>query len=165
VDDDGNEVPSDQPGEIQIKGANVFKEYWQKEEATKKSFTSDGWFRTGDIAVVEDGYYKILGRDSIDIIKSGGYKISALEIEEVLRTYEGIKDCSVVGVADEEWGELVVAALVVDHPELDTNKLNTWMRSNMPAYKTPRRYKIVAELPRNAMGKVTKKDLKKLFLA
>ncbi|MDX5339102.1 MAG: acyl-CoA synthetase, partial [Cyclobacteriaceae bacterium] len=109
VDEQNKSVDLVQPGEIQIKGPSVFKEYWGKPEATAKSFTEDGWFKTGDIAVIEDGYYRILGRDSVDIIKSGGYKISALEIEEILRKHPTVKDCGVVGIPDEEWGELVVA--------------------------------------------------------
>lgn len=149
-------------GEIQVKGPSVFKEYWGKPEATANTFTEDGWFKTGDIAVIEAGYFRILGRDSIDIIKSGGYKISALEIEEVLRQYPGVKDVGVVGIPDEEWGEIVVSALVLENP-IDTKVLNSWLRERMPAYKTPRSYKIIEELPRNAMGKVTKNDLKKLF--
>lgn len=162
VDEQNQEVESGLPGEIQIKGPSVFKEYWGKPEATAKTFTTDGWFKTGDIAVVEDGYYRILGRDSVDIIKSGGYKISALEIEEVLRKHPLIKDCGVVGVPDEEWGELVVAA-IIPLGEMDTKALNQWIREQMPAYKTPRKYLILEELPRNAMGKVVKNDLKKLF--
>ena len=85
--EDNKQVKSGSPGEIQVKGPSLFKEYWEKPKATRETFTQDGWFRTGDIALVNDGYYKILGRDSIDIIKSGGYKISALEIEEVLRQH------------------------------------------------------------------------------
>jgi len=173
VDDQNNEVTTDEtgeaspgeasPGEIQVKGASVFAEYWCKKEATEATFTEDGWFKTGDVAVLDNGYYKILGRSSIDIIKSGGYKISALEIEEVLRTHPLIDDCSVVGIDNEEWGELVVAALVINAQKLNTDELTSWIREKMPTYKIPRRYKIVAELPRNAMGKVTKNDLKKLF--
>ena len=162
VDEEDKLVELGQPGEIQIKGPSVFKEYWGKAEATAKSFTEDGWFKTGDIAVVEDGYYRILGRDSVDIIKSGGYKISALEIEEILRKHPSIKDCGVVGIPDEEWGELVSAALVTLE-EVDLKALNQWMREQMPAYKTPRKYLILEDLPRNAMGKVVKNDLKKLF--
>jgi len=166
ADENNQEVALGMPGEIQIKGANVFLEYWHKPEATAKAFTQDGWFLTGDIAVVEDGYYRILGRDSIDIIKSGGYKISALEIEEVLRTHAQISDCSVIGVPNEEWGELVAAVLILKEGEsIDLKDLNGWMREKMPAYKTPRLYQITQELPRNAMGKVTKNDLKKLFLS
>ena len=163
MDENNQIVKAGQPGEIQVKGKNVFLEYWNKPEATAKTFTEDGWFKTGDIAVVEKGYHRILGRDSIDIIKSGGYKISALEIEEVLRTHPAINDCSVVGIPDEEWGELVTAALIVDDSHLDLKALNEWIRQKMPAYKTPRKYKIVTEFPRNAMGKVVKNDLKKIM--
>lgn len=162
VDENNQVVKRGQAGEIQIKGKNVFLEYWGKSEATQKSFTTDGWFKTGDVAVVERGYYRILGRDSIDIIKSGGYKISALEIEEVLRTHPSVSDCSVIGIPNEEWGELVVAVLIVKE-EMDTTLLSSWLRQKMPAYKTPRQYKIVEELPRNAMGKVIKNELKNLF--
>ena len=98
----------------------------------------------------------------MDIIKSGGYKISALEIEEVLRKHSEINDCSVVGLPDEEWGELVAAAIITSK-KLDIKELNAWIRERMPAYKTPREYLFLTELPRNAMGKVVKNDLKKLF--
>ncbi len=159
----GVSVRLSEEGEIQVKGANVFKEYWQKPESTAESFTEDGWFKTGDIAAHDElGGYRILGRNSVDIIKSGGYKISALEIEEVLRQYPGIKDCSVVGLPNDEWGELVAAAIVTQGV-VDEKALNLWMREQMPAYKTPRKYLAVNELPRNAMGKVTKKDVVKLI--
>jgi malonyl-CoA/methylmalonyl-CoA synthetase len=163
VDEQNEEVSLNEAGEIQIKGANVFQEYWKKPQATIDTFTADGWFKTGDVAVLNEGYYKILGRSSIDIIKSGGYKISALEIEEILRTHPEISDCSVVGIENEEWGELVVAVLVVKNKDIDLKELNTWMRTKMPSYRVPRQYKIIEELPRNAMGKVTKNDLKPLF--
>ncbi len=159
--EDDTEVVGE-PGEIQIKGKNVFLAYWQRPEETAKSFTSDGWFKTGDIAVLNDGYYKILGRNSTDIIKSGGYKISALEIEEVLRTHPLITDCAVLAIDDEEWGELVVAALEAD-AAIDTAEVNTWLRALMASYKTPKKYVVLKDLPRNAMGKVTKKELKSLF--
>lgn len=165
ADENYNDAKEGEPGEIIVRGKNVFKEYWKKPEATQKEFTKDGWFKTGDIAVVEDGYYRIMGRNSVDIIKSGGYKISALEIEEVLRTYGDISDCAVVGIPDDEWGELIVAAIVVPGTTIDIGVLTLWMREKMPAYKTPRKYKIVEELPRNAMGKVTKNDVKNIFIA
>jgi malonyl-CoA/methylmalonyl-CoA synthetase len=162
VDENMQPVINGEAGEIQIKGDNVFKEYWNKPEATAKEFSPDGWFKTGDVAVVEEGYYRILGRSSVDIIKSGGYKLSALEIEEVLRTHDLVDDCAVVGIADEEWGELVVAA-VVEKDGLEQHQLNQWMRAQMPTYKTPRKYLMVKELPRNAMGKVVKNEVKTLF--
>jgi len=151
-------------GEIQVKGPNVFKEYWRKPEATAQTFTEDGWFKTGDIAVYENGYYRILGRNSVDIIKSGGYKISALEIEEVLRKHEQIKDCGVIGIPDDEWGEIIGASLILHTDAIDIDKLNHWLKDKLPGYKTPRKYIFQEELPRNVMGKVTKKELTKLFL-
>lgn len=163
ANEDYKPVKEGEPGEILIKGKNVFRQYWKRPDATAASFTGDGFFKTGDIAVVEDGYYRIMGRNSVDIIKSGGYKISALEIEEVLRTNPLIKDCAVVGIPDDEWGELIVAAIVVSDNNINLIELNYWMRERMASYKTPRKYMIVEELPRNAMGKVVKNDVKKLF--
>ena len=98
----------------------------------------------------------------MDIIKSGGYKISALEIEEVLRSHPAVSDCAVVGLPDEEWGEIVAAAIVGDS-SLDTEELTPWLKARMPGYRVPRKYVSLSELPRNAMGKVTKNDVKKLF--
>ena len=164
VDELYQEVNKGEPGEIIVKGDNVFVAYWQKQEATLEAFTPDGWFKTGDIAVVEEDYYRIMGRSSVDIIKSGGYKISALEIEEVLRQYESIDDCAVVGIEDEEWGELIVAGLVLSPgAALNEKTLTDWLITQMASYKKPRKYLILKELPRNAMGKVVKNELKKLF--
>ena len=155
-------VHGDSPGEIQVKGPTVFLEYWGNPAATSEAFTEDGWFRTGDLAVVENGSYRILGRNSVDIIKSGGYKLSALEIEEVLRTHPAVRDCAVVGIPDDTWGERVVAGLVVGGP-VEPDELSRWLRDQLPDYKTPRHYLFLDELPRNEMGKVTKKELKKMF--
>ncbi len=160
---EANEEVYDEPGEIQVKGENVFLEYWNKPDATQRSFTHDGWFKTGDIAVVENGYYRIMGRNSVDIIKSGGYKISALEIEEILRTHPAVKDCAVVGVDNEEWGEIVAAAIVSSVDPFDLDLLRTWLKEQLPPYRLPRKFHIVNELPRNAMGKVTKNEVKKWF--
>lgn len=162
VDSNNLITEENQPGEIQIKGPSVFKEYWQKEAATKQAFTKDGWFITGDIAEMNNGLYKILGRDSVDIIKSGGYKISALEIEEVLRKFPGVYDCAVVGLPNEEWGE-VVSACIVTKANLDTSEISEWLKNDLPAYKIPRNYIFQNDLPRNVLGKVTKNDVKKLF--
>ncbi|NJB86872.1 malonyl-CoA/methylmalonyl-CoA synthetase [Lewinella marina] len=163
VDEDDAPVAEGQPGEIQVKGDNVFREYWNRPEATAAAFTPDGWFRTGDIAVWEDGAYRILGRNSVDIIKSGGYKISALEIEEVLRKHPAVRECAVVGLPDEEWGEVIGASLIVAGPEPDLQSLTEWLRERLPGYKLPRRYIFQDDLPRNVMGKVTKQELKQYF--
>ncbi len=162
VDESNEDVVLGTPGEIQVKGPGVFGTYWGKPEATQKAFTEDGWFKTGDIAVIEEDYFRILGRDSIDIIKSGGYKISALEIEEVLRSHERIKDCAVVGIPNEEWGELVAAVLVTE-TALELSELKDWLKERLPNYKSPKVYQLLPELPRNAMGKVVKNELKPLF--
>ncbi|MGB5437559.1 MAG: AMP-binding protein, partial [Maribacter sp.] len=163
VDVGDNPVGENEPGEFQFKGPSVFMEYWQNPEETQKAFTDDGWFITGDIGMLNNGLYKILGRDSVDIIKSGGYKISALEIEDVLRKFEGISDCAVVGLPDEEWGEVVAACLVSDLETLDPTKVSEWLKEYLPAYKIPRKYILRKELPRNVLGKVTKNELKNMF--
>lgn len=155
-------VPDGTPGEIQIKGPNVFKEYWGKPEATSDSFV-DGWFKSGDIAVWENGSYRIMGRNSVDIIKSGGYKISALEIEEVLRKHPEIKDCGVVGIPDDEWGEIIAAGIVLQDGQEELPDLKSWLSDKLPNYKIPRKYLLQKDLPRNIMGKVTKKELQKMF--
>ncbi len=160
---DNEEIKEDlEPGEIQIKGPNVFQSYWNKPTATQETFTEDGWFKTGDVAHLDGGYYKILGRSSVDIIKSGGYKLSALEIEEVLRIHPNVEDCGVVGLPDDEWGEVVAAVLVLKNT-LIKDDINAWLRERLPGYKVPRLYHFVDELPRNAMGKVTKNELKLMF--
>ncbi len=164
VDENNNAVQNGEVGEIQVKGPNVFQEYWQKPEATKDTFSNDGWFKTGDIAIFNKDSYKILGRNSVDIIKSGGYKISALEIEEVLRTYPGILECGVIGIPDEEWGEIIGACLITNGIILDIQQLNSWLREKLPNYKIPRKYIFQDDLPRNVMGKVTKKELLISFL-
>jgi len=163
VDEKDQLVADGEQGEIQVKGPNIFLEYWEKPDATKEAFTEDGWFRTGDMAIYNEGSYRILGRNSVDIIKSGGYKISALEIEEVLRKHPLIKDCGVVGVADEEWGEIVAASLIVETEKPDLEELRSWLKERMPAYRIPRKYIFQDDLPRNTLGKVTKNELKKLF--
>ncbi|XWK90144.1 MAG: acyl-CoA synthetase [Phormidium sp.] len=163
VDENGKLVTPGTPGEIQVRGATVFLEYWQKPEATVKAFR-DSWFCTGDFAVVENDNYRILGRMSVDIIKTGGYKVSALEIEEVLRTHSDILDCAVVGVEDAEWGERVCAALILKSgSDLSLENLRSWAKERLATYKVPSKILVVEELPRNAMGKVTKPSVAKLF--
>ncbi len=165
VDEEGAVVNAEgQQGEIQVRGPNIFLEYWQRPEATAESFR-DGWFCTGDMSVRHDGYYRILGRSSVDIIKTGGYKVSALEIEEVLRTHPAIRECAVVGVEDVEWGERVCAAVVCREETVLTLKpLRTWAKERLAPYKVPSQLRVVQALPRNVMGKVTKPDVKELFV-
>jgi len=161
--EDGTPAPAGTPGEIEVRGPGVFREYWRRPEATREAFR-DGWFRTGDVAVLEDGGYRILGRRSVDIIKTGGYKVSALEIEEVLREHPDIRECAVVGVPDPEWGERVCAALVmVEGAELSLVALRAWTKERLAACKAPSRVLILDALPCNAMGKVRKPRIAELF--
>ena len=152
-----------EPGEIQVRGPCVFNEYWNRPEITKESF-DDGWFRTGDMAVLETGYYRIMGRLSVDIIKSGGYKLSALEIEAALLQHPNIRECAVIGHLDDTWGEVVAAAVVLEAgSNLDLDQLREWCRDRLSHYKLPKKLLVVDALPRNAMGKVTKPAVKELF--
>ena len=163
VSEGGEEPPRGTAGEIEVRGPNVFKEYWENPAATREAFR-DGWFRTGDIAIVENGVYRILGRSSNDIIKSGGHKISALEIEEVLRTHPAVAECAVVGVPDSEWGERVAAAIILRADQrLDLETLRAWCKQRMSAYKVPSRILTLGALPRNAMGKVIKTTIADIF--
>ncbi|MGD8494674.1 MAG: acyl-CoA synthetase [Gemmatimonadales bacterium] len=163
LDEDGAEVDPGLSGEIHVRGPAVFREYWERPAETASAFR-DGWFRTGDVAIVEDGAFRILGRRSVDIIKTGGYKVSALEIENVLGGHPSIDECAVVGVADPDWGEAVCAALVARR-DLDRDEVRDWARERLAPYKLPTRVLRVGELPKNAMGKVTKPAVRALFEA
>lgn len=163
VNEAGAVVEPGTPGEIEVRGPSVFKEYWGRPDATRDAFRN-GWFRTGDTAVVENGVYRILGRTNVDIIKTGGHKVSALEIEEVLREHPSIAECAVVGVLDPEWGERVAAAIVLRQEcPMDLDMLRTWSKERLAIHKVPSRLLTLGELPRNAMGKVTKPTIAKLF--
>jgi malonyl-CoA/methylmalonyl-CoA synthetase len=165
VGENGETVAPGTPGEIEVRGPSVFAEYWGKPDATRDAFR-DRWFRTGDTAVVENGIYRILGRTSIDILKTGGHKVSALEIEEALREHPAIAECAVVGVPDPEWGERVAAAVVLnDGSALDLPSLRAWSRELLAAHKLPSRLLVLDVLPRNAMGKVMKPAVAALFQA
>ncbi len=150
-------------GELLLKGNGVFSEYWRQPDCTRDAF-ADGWFRTGDAAVIEDGAFRLLGRSSVDILKSGGHKISALEIEEVLRTHPAIAECVVVGIDDLEWGQRVCCAVELRSGlTLELDELKEWARSRLAPYKIPRALACVAQLPRNAMGKVVKPEVATFF--
>lgn len=143
-------------GELWVRGPGVCDGYWQRPDTTLAD--GDGWFRTGD-AVERDGdWLRILGRRSVDIIKSGGNKISALEIEEQLRAHEAVADVAVVGVADPVLGERIEAAIIARH-HVTTDALETWARSRLAPYKVPRRFVLCDAFPRNAVGKVLKRAL------
>jgi malonyl-CoA/methylmalonyl-CoA synthetase len=155
VDDDA--ALGDGPGELQVRGPSVFAGYWGKPDATSAAFTVDGWFRSGDRAARTADGVRLLGRTSIDVLKSGGYKLSALEIEEALREHPAVVDVAVVGLPDEALGDRVVAAIVARDPAAATPEaLAAHCRARLATYKVPRAFVLVDELPRNPMGKVLK---------
>jgi malonyl-CoA/methylmalonyl-CoA synthetase len=163
VGEDGERVAPGVVGEIEVRGPSVFPEYWGRPDATRDAFR-DGWFRTGDAAVVESGCYRILGRTNIDILKTGGHKVSALEVEEALRQHPAVAECAVVGVPDAEWGERVAAAVVLNHGDaLELSSFRVWAKELLSAHKVPSRLLVLDALPRNAMGKVMKPALAALF--
>jgi malonyl-CoA/methylmalonyl-CoA synthetase len=165
VGENAEQVTPGIAGEIEVRGSTVFTEYWGKPEATRAAFR-DGWFRTGDTAVIENGVYRILGRTNIDILKTGGHKVSALEIEEALREHPSVAECAVVGLPDAEWGERIAAAVVLnDGGDLDLPSLRIWARKSLAPHKLPSRLLVVDALPRNAMGKVMKPSIVVLFQA
>jgi len=165
VGENGTPVAAGTPGEIEVRGPSVFAEYWGRPDATREAFR-DGWFRTGDTAVFENGRYRILGRTNVDILKTGGHKVSALEIEEALRGHPAVAECAVVGLPDPEWGERVAAAVVLNEGDaLDLSSLRAWARQLLAAHKLPSRLRVLDALPRNAVGKVMKTAVAALFEA
>ncbi len=162
VNEDGRDVAPGEPGEIWITGPSVFVGYDGNEAAPEEAF-SQGWFRSGDTACfLESGFVKILGRTSVDILKSGGYKLSALEIEEVLREHAAVADVAVVGLPDETWGEVAVAAVIPRsgrRSEVEGEALREWAKQRIAPYKVPKRVVVLEEFPRNPVGKVVKPEL------
>ncbi|MFM9369701.1 acyl-CoA synthetase [Streptomyces sp. Da 82-17] len=163
VDESGAPTAApDEVGEIQVRGPNLFTEYLNRPDATDAAFTSDGWFRTGDMAVRDpDGYVRIVGRKATDLIKSGGYKIGAGEIENALLDHPGVREAAVTGEPDPDLGERVVAWIVPYDPARPpgATELSDHVAAQLSPHKRPRVVRYLAELPRNDMGKIMKRAL------
>ena len=159
LDDDGAPVPHDGEavGKLHVRGPMMFDGYLNRPEATAEAFDADGWYRTGDVAVIGgDGMHRIVGRESVDLIKSGGYRIGAGEIETVLLGHPGVQEAAVVGMPDADLGQRIVAYVV---GPADGDALIDYVAQELSVHKRPREVRIVDALPRNAMGKVLKKQL------
>lgn len=159
VDDAGGPVAHDGEtiGRLQVRGPTLFDGYLNRPDATAEAFDAEGWYRTGDVAVVDgDGMHRIVGRESVDLIKSGGYRVGAGEIETALLGHPGVAEAAVVGLPDEDLGQRIVAFVVGDG---DTQALIDYVAQQLSVHKRPREVRIVDALPRNAMGKVLKKEL------
>jgi long-chain acyl-CoA synthetase len=159
-DDDGNEVDQGEVGEIVIRGHNIMKGYWNRDDANKEAITEDGWFRTGDMAKVdEDGYFFIVDRKK-DLIIRGGYNVYPREIEEVLYEHPAIQEAAVVGVPHDELGEEVGAAVVLKEGEsVEADELKSYVKDQVAAYKYPRVIWFVDELPMGPTGKILKREI------
>ena len=159
TDDDGGPVPRDgnSIGRLEVRGPMLFDGYLDRPDATAEVLSDDGWYRTGDVAVIDGGdMHRIVGRESVDLIKSGGYRIGAGEIEAVLLGHDGVQEVAVVGVPDDDLGQRIVAFVV---GSATPQALIDHVASELSAHKRPREVRLVDALPRNAMGKVMKKQL------
>ncbi|WP_343241734.1 acyl-CoA synthetase [Streptomyces sp. SID13588] len=157
VDEDGGPVPYDGAtvGELQIRSGTLFDGYLGRTEATAASYTADGWFRTGDMAMAEpDGMHRIVGRASTDLIKSGGYRIGAGEVENALLDHPAVREAAVVGAPHEDLGQEIVAFVVADG--VTEAELMDFVAGHLSVHKRPRKVRFLDELPRNAMGKPQK---------
>jgi malonyl-CoA/methylmalonyl-CoA synthetase len=164
ADDHDRPLPRGDVGGIQIKGENVFAGYWRMPEKTREEFTSDGYFRTGDVGRFDsDGYVSIVGRAK-DLIISGGYNVYPKEIELVLDALPGVTESAVIGIPHPDFGEAVAAVVVArKDARLDPDALIAELKKNFANYKVPKRIYLVDDLPRNAMGKVQKALLRERY--
>jgi fatty acid CoA ligase FadD36 len=161
LDDNDDPVPHDGEtvGRLQVRGPMMFDGYLNRPEATAEAFAPDGFYRTGDVAVIDGGgMHRIVGRESVDLIKSGGYRVGAGEIETSLLGHPGVQEAAVVGLPDEDLGQRIVA-YVVGSSDLRADDLINHVAQELSIHKRPREVRLVAALPRNAMGKVLKKQL------
>jgi len=161
LDEDGGPAPHDGEtvGRLQVRGPTMFDGYLNRPDATAEAFDTDGWYRTGDVAVVDGaGMHRIVGRESVDLIKSGGYRVGAGEVETALLGHPGVGEVAVVGLPDDDLGQRIVA-YVVGSPDLSADELVNHVAEELSVHKRPREVRFVDALPRNAMGKVLKKQL------
>ena len=160
LDDDGNEVPQGQPGEIAIKGPQVMAGYWQRPDETDKVMTADGYFKSGDIGILDDqGFFKIVDRKK-DMILVSGFNVYPNEIEDVVGKLEGVMECASVGVLDEKSGEAVKLVIVKKNPDLTEADVRTYCKENLTGYKQPKVIEFRTELPKTPVGKILRRELR-----
>jgi fatty acid CoA ligase FadD36 len=161
VDEQGGPLPADGEavGELEVSTPTMMSGYLNRPADTQAVITADGWMRTGDVACIDpDGWHRIVGRQSTDLIKSGGYRIGAGEVESALLTHPDVVEAAVVGEPDEDLGQVIVAYVVARRP-VRGSELTDFVAERLSAHKRPRRVVLLDELPRNAMGKVQKRQL------
>ncbi|HEX5684493.1 MAG TPA: long-chain-fatty-acid--CoA ligase [Ideonella sp.] len=160
LDDDGHEVAVGQPGEIAIRGPQVMAGYWQRPDETAKVMTADGFFRTGDIGIVDDrGYFKIVDRKK-DMILVSGFNVYPNEVEDVITQMPGVLECAAVGVPDDKAGEAVKVVIVKKDPGITDADVRGWCEANLTGYKRPKIIEFRTELPKTPVGKVLRRELR-----
>ena len=160
IDDEGNETPLGEPGELCVKGPQVMRGYWQRPEDTRKSFTEDGFLRTGDVALIqEDGYIRIVDRKK-DMIIVSGFNVFPNEVEDVVSGHPDVVECAAVGVEDAKSGEAVKVYLVSKNENLSANELKEFCRERLTAYKVPKFFEFRDELPKTNVGKILRRELR-----
>ncbi|TSE32761.1 long-chain-fatty-acid--CoA ligase [Tepidimonas charontis] len=160
MDDEGNEVPMGTPGEIAIRGPQVMAGYWQRPEETAKVMTADGWFRTGDIGVMDErGYFKIVDRKK-DMILVSGFNVYPNEVEDVVAQCEGVLECAAVGIPDEHSGEAVKLVVVKKDPALTEAQIRAFCEERLTGYKRPKVIEFRTELPKSPVGKILRRELR-----
>jgi len=160
LDDDGREVPPGQAGEIAIKGPQVMAGYWQRPDETAKVMTPDGYFKTGDIGVVDErGYFKVVDRKK-DMILVSGFNVYPNEVEDVVAQVPGVLECAAVGVSDEKTGEAVKLVIVKKDPSLTEAQVREYCRANLTGYKQPRIVEFRTDMPKTPVGKILRRELR-----
>ena len=160
LDDDGQEVPPGQPGEIAIKGPQVMAGYWQRPDETDKVMTPDGYFKSGDVGIVdENGFFKIIDRKK-DMILVSGFNVYPNEIEEVVTMMDGVMECACVGVLDDKSGEAVKLVIVKKNPDLTEAEIRAFCKENLTGYKQPKVVEFRSELPKTPVGKILRRELR-----
>ena len=160
LDDEGHEVPQGEPGEIAIKGPQVMAGYWQRPDETAKVMTADGYFKSGDIGVVdESGFFKIIDRKK-DMILVSGFNVYPNEIEDVLSQLHGVLECACVGMPDDKTSEAVKLVIVKRNPELTEAQVRDYCKANLAGYKLPKVIEFRADLPKTPVGKILRRELR-----
>ncbi|MGE8200638.1 MAG: AMP-binding protein, partial [Variovorax sp.] len=160
LDDDGNEVPAGERGEIAIKGPQVMAGYWQRPDETAKVMTPDGYFKSGDIGVVDErGYFKVVDRKK-DMILVSGFNVYPNEVEDVVALIPGVLECAAVGVPDEKTGEAVKLVIVKKDPSLTEAQVREYCRANLTGYKQPRIVEFRSDMPKTPVGKILRRELR-----
>jgi len=164
-DENGNVLEPNNAGEVCVRGPNIMKGYYNNIEGTREAFWPGGWFRSGDVGVLDENGYLFIGDRLKDMIISGGENVYSLEVEEVLYAHPDVQECAVIGTLDKEWGERVTAFILPKPGQtIDQRELKDFLKARLSAYKVPKRFFMVGDFPRSPAGKLLKRKLRESFL-